>query len=84
MPSPWVDRHQATLHTAIQSHLGRAHGALAILNHYYRHVIAINAVESVLFEIQTCRCDIAEHHQRLALRANSPPNFGGSDQCLAV
>ena len=84
MPSPWVDRHQATLHTVIQSHLGREHAALAILNHYYRHVIAINAVESVLFEIHTCPCDIAEHHQRLALRANSPPNSGGPDQCLVV
>jgi hypothetical protein len=76
--------HDSTLHIAIQSHSDRECGAPAILNHCYRDMIAINAFERVLFEIQTCRRDIGEHHQRLALRANSPPNFRGSNQRLKM
>jgi hypothetical protein len=53
-------------------HSGRQRGALAILNHCYHHMIAINAFESVLFGIETYWCDIAEHHQCLALWARSP------------
>jgi hypothetical protein len=68
----------------MQSHSGRERGALAILNHHHRDMIAINAFKGVLFEIQTCRCDITEHHQFLASRAHSPPNFRGSDQRLKM
>jgi hypothetical protein len=65
-------------------HSGRQLGVLAILNHYYHHMIAFNAFEGVLFEIQTCRCDIAKHHQCLALRAYSTLDSGGSDQRLKL
>lgn len=68
----------------MQSHSGRERGALAILNHRYHDMIAINAFEGVLFGIETSWCDIAEHHQLLALRANSPFNFCGSDQRLKM
>jgi hypothetical protein len=65
-------------------HSGRQRGVLAILNHHYHHMIAINAFESMLFEILACRGDIAKHHQCLALRAYSTPDFGGSDQRLKL
>jgi hypothetical protein len=44
------------------------------------NAIAINALKRVLFEIQTCRLDIAVQHQSLALWAHSPSNCRGSDQ----
>ena len=51
MPSPWVDRHHdSTLYAALQTHSGGERGALAILNHCYHGMIAIDASKDVLFE----------------------------------
>jgi hypothetical protein len=85
MLSPWADRHHdVTLHNAMQSHSGRQRGTLAILNRRHGNMIAINAFKGVLVEIQTYRCDIAKHHQCLAVRAYPTPDSGGSDQRLKL
>jgi hypothetical protein len=63
---------------------GRKRGTLAILNYHRHNVIAINALKGVPFGIETCWCDIAEHHQCLALRAYSTLDSGGSDQRLKL
>jgi len=69
---------------ARMKHSGRERGTLAIFNHHHHNVIAINALKGVLFGIETCWCDIAEHHQCLALRANSSSNSCASDQRLKI
>jgi hypothetical protein len=57
-------------------------GTHLTLDHRHFHVIAVNALECVLLEMQRRQRNVDKQHQGLALGACSTFNFRGSDKRL--
>jgi hypothetical protein len=66
----------------IRCQSSRDGGATLALDHRNFKVIAINAPERVLLEVERCWGNVEEQHQCFALRACSTFNFCGSDKRL--